>query len=407
MAEKYDIFTLPNGIRLVVWQIKSLVSYFGAIVSTGSRDESPERQGLAHFVEHTIFKGTGKRKAWQISSRMESIGGELNAYTSKDETAVYTNAPAGHAERAIELVADLIADSRFPAEELEKEKDVVIEEIHSYEDSPADSVFDEFEELIYEGSGLAHNILGTPESVKALTSADCRAFIDSFYTPGEMTLYYAGADDPQRVARLVERHFSCLHFPAAPRVRTTPPVREPFALQRDLGNHQANTIVGARTFGRLDPRRPALLLLNNYLGGPCMNSRLNRELRDRRGYVYTVESSVSMYEDTGSIFIYFGCDPDKVKKCIKLIHNELDRLVQSPLSEKALEAVKRQYCGQLTVTTDHRESRAMALAKSLMYFGDICDVEAMIDKVREVTPAQIREVAEMIAPCRCSSLTLT
>ncbi len=407
MAEKYDIFTLPNGIRLVVWQIKSLVSYFGAIVSTGSRDESPERQGLAHFVEHTIFKGTGKRKAWQISSRMESIGGELNAYTSKDETAVYTNAPAGHAERAIELVADLIADSRFPAEELEKEKDVVIEEIHSYEDSPADSVFDEFEELIYEGSGLEHNILGTPESVKALTSADCRAFIDSFYTPEEMTLYYAGADDPQRVARLVERHFSCLHFPAAPRVRTTPPVREPFALQRDLGNHQANTIVGARTFGRLDPRRPALLLLNNYLGGPCMNSRLNRELRDRRGYVYTVESSVSMYEDTGSIFIYFGCDPDKVKKCIKLIHNELDRLVQSPLSEKALEAVKRQYCGQLTVTTDHRESRAMALAKSLMYFGDICDVEAMIDKVREVTPAQIREVAEMIAPCRCSSLTLT
>lgn len=407
MAEKYDIFTLPNGIRLVVWQIKSLVSYFGAIVSTGSRDESPERQGLAHFVEHTIFKGTGKRKAWQISSRMESIGGELNAYTSKDETAVYTNAPAGHAERAIELVADLIADSRFPAEELEKEKDVVIEEIHSYEDSPADSVFDEFEELIYEGSGLAHNILGTPESVKALTSADCRAFIDSFYTPGEMTLYYAGADDPQRVARLVERHFSCLHFPAAPRVRTTPPVREPFALQRDLGNHQANTIVGARTFGRLDPRRPALLLLNNYLGGPCMNSRLNRELRDRRGYVYTVESSVSMYEDTGSIFIYFGCDPDKVKKCIKLIHNELDRLVQSPLSEKALEAVKRQYCGQLTVTIDHRESRAMALAKSLMYFGDICDVEAMIDKVREVTPAQIREVAEMIAPCRCSSLSLT
>ena len=407
MAEKYDIFTLPNGIRLVVWQIKSLVSYFGAIVSTGSRDESPERQGLAHFVGHTIFKGTGKRKAWQISSRMESIGGELNAYTSKDETAVYTNAPAGHAERAIELVADLIADSRFPAEELEKEKDVVIEEIHSYEDSPADSVFDEFEELIYEGSGLAHNILGTPESVKALTSADCRAFIDSFYTPGEMTLYYAGADDPQRVARLVERHFSCLHFPAAPRVRTTPPVREPFALQRDLGNHQANTIVGARTFGRLDPRRPALLLLNNYLGGPCMNSRLNRELRDRRGYVYTVESSVSMYEDTGSIFIYFGCDPDKVKKCIRLIHNELDRLVQSPLSEKALEAVKRQYCGQLTVTTDHRESRAMALAKSLMYFGDICDVEAMIDKVREVTPAQIREVAEMIAPCRCSSLSLT
>ncbi len=407
MAEKYDIFTLPNGIRLVVWQIKSLVSYFGAIVSTGSRDESPERQGLAHFVEHTIFKGTGKRKAWQISSRMESIGGELNAYTSKDETAVYTNAPAGHAERAIELVADLIADSRFPAEELEKEKDVVIEEIHSYEDSPADSVFDEFEELIYEGSGLAHNILGTPESVKALTSADCRAFIDSFYTPGEMTLYYAGADDPQRVARLVERHFSCLHFPAAPRVRTTPPVREPFALQRDLGNHQANTIVGARTFGRLDPRRPALLLLNNYLGGPCMNSRLNRELRDRRGYVYTVESSVSMYEDTGSIFIYFGCDPDKVKKCIRLIHNELDRLVQSPLSEKALEAVKRQYCGQLTVTIDHRESRAMALAKSLMYFGDICDVEAMIDKVREVTPAQIREVAEMIAPCRCSSLSLT
>ncbi len=397
---------MANGLRLMVCNANSLVTYFGAIVSAGSRDEHLDKQGLAHFVEHTIFKGTRRRKAWQISSRMESIGGELNAYTSKDETAIYTNAPAGHAERAIELVADLITESLFPEEELEKEKDVVIEEIHSYQDSPADSVFDEFEELIYEGSGLAHNILGSPESVKALTSADCRNFIDTFYTPSQMILYASGPESPRRIAALVEKHFSRLHFPETPRTRATPGSANRFSISRDRGNHQANTIVGARTFGRLDPRRPALLLLNNHLGGPCMNSRLNRELREKRGYVYTVESSVSLYADTGSVFIYFGCDPDKVRRCVRLIHNELDRLAQTTLTESALDAIKRQYCGQLTVATDQRESRVMALAKSLLYFGRICDFEEIISLIRDVTPAQMREVAEMIAPANCSSLTL-
>lgn len=407
MAEKYNIHILSNGLRLVVWHLPGLVNYFGAIVAAGSRDEAPDKQGLAHFVEHTIFKGTSSRKAWQISNRMECVGGELNAYTSKDETAIYTNAPAGHEERAIELVADLISDSLFPPQELEKEKDVVIEEIHSYEDSPADSVFDEFEELLYEGSGLAHNILGTPESVRNLTSADCRGFIDSFYTPADMTLYAAGPADPDLIVRLVEKYFLPLHFASTPKHRSAPPLRDPFHISRDLGNHQANTIVGATTFGRRDIRRPALLLLNNYLGGPCMNSRLNHELRDKRGYVYTVESSVSMYDDTGALFIYFGCDPANVDKCTRLVHRELDRLAQSPLSATALNAMKRQYCGQLTVTTDHRESRAMALAKSLMYFDRICDVESMIDLIMDVSAEQIREVAEIISPQRCSSLTLT
>ena len=401
------IATLSNGMRVAARRSDGHVSYIGVAIGAGSRDEIPSLYGLAHFVEHTIFKGTSRRRSWHISNRMESIGGELNAYTSKEETLIYTNAPAGYAERAVELLADIIANSQFPTHEIEREREVVIEEINSYLDSPADSIFDEFEERIFAGSALAHNILGSPESVRSLTGADCRQFLESNYTPGEMVAYIVDPGDPERNIRLMERYFGDLNRTTRRQPRIIPEPCRGFDETIDRQGHQAHTIIGFPLFGRDDPRRHAIFLLNNYLAGPCMNSRLNRELRDRRGYVYTVESSVSMYEDTGSIFIYFGCDPDKVKKCIRLIHNELDRLVQSPLSEKALEAVKRQYCGQLTVTIDHRESRAMALAKSLMYFGDICDVEAMIDKVREVTPAQIREVAEMIAPCRCSSLSLT
>ena len=199
-SNEYHITRFSSGLRLVVWPLQGRVSYIGAVINAGSRDEGDDRQGLAHFVEHTIFKGTGSRSSLEISSCMEEVGGELNAYTSKDETAIYTNAPAGHADRAISLIADLVSDSRFPEAELAKEREVVVEEINSYLDSPADSVFDEFDERIFEGCGLAHNILGTPESVRMLTGADCRDFIDTFYAPSNMTVYAAGPDDPERIA---------------------------------------------------------------------------------------------------------------------------------------------------------------------------------------------------------------
>ena len=407
MEKKYYTFSLSNGMRVVYWHRQgALVSYIGAVINAGSRDEDLSRQGLAHFVEHTIFKGTDKRRSWQISSRMESVGGELNAYTSKEETMIYTSAPSGYEERATELIADLVMSSRFPHEEIERERDVVIEEIYSYLDSPAESVFDEFEELAYEGSGLAHNILGTPESVKDLTGNFCREFLDMFYTPKNMVLYGSSSIDPLAFVKIAEKYFGKMDFSFRGHNRICPPPLSPFDLTREKGNHQANTIVGARTFGRKDPRRFALFLLNNYLGGPNMNSRLNRELREKRGYVYTVDSSVSLMSDTGLMVVYFGCDKKNIDKCKKIIRNEIDRLCQNKISPSAFEKIKKQYCGQLLLTSDHIENRSMALAKSLMYFDVIHDISTTAERIMEVTPEELMDVAQLLAPDKCGSLTL-
>lgn len=407
LKQPYIVFTLSNGLRMVCWHREGMVSYIGLTVNAGSRDEDPECQGLAHFVEHTIFKGTDNRKSWQISSRMETVGGELNAYTSKEETMVYTNAPAGYEERAMELLADIVKSSRFPKEEIDREREVIVEEIYSYLDSPSDSVFDEFEELAYKGSRLAHNILGTPESVRALKGEDCRHFLDKFYTPSNMVVYCCSPQKPDALVKLAERYFGSMSFVKSPHDRILPPRMETFDVLKNKGNHQANTIVGARTFGRKDPRRFALFLLNNYLGGPCMNSKLNRELREKKGYVYAVDSSVSLMSDTGLMMIYFGSDPSTVGKCRKIINRELDRLCQWTLSEKALENIKRQYCGQLRVGSDHIESRAMSLGKSLMYFDKVHDISTTTDRIMQVSADELREVAELISPQNCGILTLS
>ena len=222
MNQAYSIFTLPNSLRMVCRHTSGLVSYIGVAVNAGSRDEDSSHHGLAHFVEHTIFKGTARRRSWQIASRMEEVGGEINAYTSKEETMVYTNAPAGFEERAIELLADLVGGSCFPKDEIDREREVVTEEINSYLDSPSDSVYDEFEELAYAGSGLAHNILGSRDSVASLTGDDCRGFLDMYYTPANMVVYCCSPLDPQRLYRQVEKHFGSLHFPAPTHTRVRP-----------------------------------------------------------------------------------------------------------------------------------------------------------------------------------------
>lgn len=404
--KEYIIHTLSNGMRIALKHTDSLVSYIGVAINAGSRDEDPENQGLAHFVEHTVFKGTTSRRSWHISNRMESIGGELNAYTSKEETVLYTNAPAGHAERAIELLADIIARSVFPTKELDMERDVVIEEINSYLDSPADSIFDEFEELIYAGSSLAHNILGTPESVRRLDSKDCRGFLDKWYTPQNMTAYIADPGDPKRLFALMEKYFGTLSFPETPHHRVTPPPATGFDEERDRNGHQAHTIVGFRVGGRTNPERYALSLLNNYLGGPCMNSRLNHELREKRGLVYTVDSAIGLLSDTGLMQIYFGCDRKGVKKCLDIIHREIDRLAGETLSQRAFENIRNQYCGQLTVGSDNRENMAMSMGKSLLYYNEIHDVSYVTEQIRCVTPENLRTVAEHLASAPLCRLTI-
>lgn len=402
-----NLFELSNGLRVVCRRRQGPVSYIGVVVNAGSRDEDPSREGLAHFVEHTIFKGTDKRRAWQISSRMETVGGELNAYTSKEETMVYTNAPSGNEERALELLADLVTSSRFPAPEIEKEREVIIEEIYSYLDSPSDRVFDEYEELAYKDSGLAHNILGVPESVKEIRSEDCRRFLDSFYLTSNMVMYCVTPLPGEQMLRKVERYFGQIPSEEVVHHRITPPPMAPFDERRDQGTHQANTIMGARTFGRGDERRFALFLLNNYLGGPCLNSRLNRELREKRGYVYTVESNVGLLSDTGLLMIYFGCDPKNVARCRNLIFREVEQLCASEITAKTFEVIKRQYCGQLISSSDHIENMAMSLGKSVLYYNRIQDIGTTIEKIRGVTAREMREVAELVFTPGLSTLTLT
>lgn len=402
----YHISTLANGLRVVATRLSGEVSYIGVAIGAGSRNEDKSHEGLAHFVEHTIFKGTGRRKSWHISCRMEQVGGELNAYTTKEETMIYTNAPAGHAARALELISDLVKNASFPLPEIEKEREVIIEEIHSYQDSPSESVYDEFEELLYKGSPLAHNIIGSPESVRALTPADASSFIETNYTPDNMVVYCCDPGDPDKNLRLVEKYFGDLHFPSRKTEKLQVPPYEIFDEIRDQDNHQANTIVGTRLFSRNDPRRHALFLLNNWLGGPCMNSRLNMELRERRGLVYTVESNVSLLSDTGSLLIYFGTDPKSVDKCVNIIKRELEAVSSTTMSARKFNAIRDQYLGQLIVGSDQRESRCMALAKSVLYFNEIHDMRKAAEKIREVTADEFRDMAQLIISNGLSRLTL-
>lgn len=400
------ILTLSNGLRVALRHHDGNVTYTGVLVDAGTRDEPKDHPGLAHFVEHTIFKGTEKRSSWLISNRMESIGGELNAYTYKEGTSVYCISPAGYEERGVELIADLVAHASFPEKELDKERDVIIEEINSYLDNPSESVFDQFEEHLYAGSTLANNILGTPESVRHITGADCRAFISRYYNPANTVGFIASPVDPEKLRRLLEKHWGRISRAPERPLRTAPPALRPFDIVKDENGHQAHTIIGARMFARTDPRRFPLMLLNNYLGGPCMNSRLNQQLRERRGLVYTVDSFVNLLSDTGSMCIYFGTDRRSTSRCLRLIKNELDALAQSPLPQRTLQKIKEQYCGQLLVSSDNRESMAMSLGKNLLFYNSETDVAALASRLREVTAEEIRQTAELLAPSLCSRLTL-
>lgn len=403
----YEIVTLSNGLRCV-FRSKPGVTYCGVAVGAGTRNEVPGQEGLAHFVEHTIFKGTEKRRSSHISSRMESIGGELNAYTTKEETMVYTVAPPGYLERALELLADLVANCTFPAAEIEREKEVVIDEINSYLDTPSEAIFDEYEDLMYAGSGLGHNILGTPQSVKALSGADCRRFVESHYTPANMVLYCVSDVPARKAFKLMEKHFAPIHRASAPlsAAPATPPLPAPFDLTRDLGLHQSHTLMGARVFGRRDERRYALFLLNNYLGGPAMNSVLNRELRDKRGYVYTVDSMVGLLSDCGLFEVYFGCDREHIKPCKRIIRSELMKLAETPMKPRVFDAAVRQYIGQLQVSASYAESQAMNLGKSLLYYGKVLDIATTRKALTALTPRSVSDIAALICANGLSSLTL-
>ena len=401
-----QLFTLSCGLRAVVRKAECAVEICGLAIDAGSRDEPSPHAGLAHFVEHTLFKGTLRRRARHINSRMEAVGGELNAYTTKEETMLYSLFPAGHLDRAVELIADLVANSQFPAAELDREREVVYDEICSYLDTPSEGIFDDYEELAFAGSPLAHNILGTRESVATLDSAVCRSFIDTFYTPARMVFFYSGPLPADKVERVAERHLGALRHPAPASLRTPPPPVEPFNEVRPIGLHQSHTVVGARLPGIDCENRVAVDLLTNILGGPGMNSLLNVDLRERRGLVYSIDASTSFLSDAGLFTIYFGCDHADRQRCLRLVNATLRGLAERPLSGRRLDAVRRQYLGQLTVGSVSLENSALSMARSVLRRGIVTTRAEIERRLAEITPESLREAAGMLAPDRCSVLTL-
>lgn len=399
--------TLDNGLRVVHRSVPGNVECCGVAVNAGSRDETPGQYGLAHFVEHTIFKGTTRRRSHHIINRMETVGGELNAYTTKEETLVYALFPKGNLTRAAELIADLVTASVFPDEELDKEREVVADEINSYLDTPSEAVYDDFEDLIFAGSQLGHNILGTTATLDNFDSAACRSYLTRHYTASAMVFFYAGSTPAAEVFRTVGRYYNAVS-PAQPAphiVRTAPVPVIPFDEHRQVDTHQSHVIIGSPIGSMYSPDRHAMALVNNILGGPGMNSRLNVSLRERRGLVYSVDSSTSLFTDCGLLTIYFGCDVDDLKQCRRLVMSELDRMATDRMSPRQLESAKRQYLGQLVIASANIEQLAISTGRATLYHGRAALPAEIRDRFMSITPDNILDAAARIAPAHCSALT--
>lgn len=403
--QNITLHKLTNGLRMVHVQRNSPVAWCGLAVNAGSRDEQLGQYGLAHFVEHTIFKGTRRRSSTRINNRMEQVGGELNAYTTKESTMLYCIFPSEHLERAVELIADLVENSIFPEHELATELDVVLEEVASYRDSPSEAVYDDFEDMLLAGSQLGHNILGNEDHLRNLNGGDCLDYLKRLYVPGNMVFFSVGSTPANRVFRLAEKHMGMMSHSKRGIERIAPAVIEPQRKVVDLGLHQSHTIVGARVPGMYDNQRFAFALLNNILGGPGMNSLLNVSLREKRGLVYTVESSLVTFTDCGMIQIYLGCEHEKLKKSIRLIANTIDSLAQNTMDARKLDAYKRQYCGQMLVASDSAEVTAMAAGRGLLYYNDVSSLQENIDCIQSVNPEQLQQAAQQLTLDHCSILT--
>ena len=443
---KYNTYTLDNGLRIIHLPSDSQVVYCGYQINAGTRNEEPGEEGLAHFCEHVTFKGTERRKAWHILNCLESVGGDLNAYTNKEGTVYYSAILKEHIARAVDLLSDIVFHSVYPQAEIDKEVEVICDEIESYNDSPAELIYDEFENILFKGSPLGHNILGTAEQVRAFKTEDALRFTRKLYRPDNAIFFAYGDIDFKKLVKLIQkalgecpkgRELACsadcksAETPTEERIAEETPTDERIAEKTPTGEtpteemeagdanhkvqsskfnvqskvagqtivmqkntHQAHVMIGTRAYDVNDDRRMPLYLLNNMLGGPGMNAKLNLALREHNGLVYTVESTMVAYGDTGTWSIYFGCDEHDVKRCLRLVRKELDKFMQKPLSDAQLKAAKKQIKGQIGVACDNRENFALDFGKSFLHYGWEKNVDRLYEQVDEITAAQIQAVAQ-------------
>jgi predicted Zn-dependent peptidase len=389
-------FVLKNGIRIIHQEANSPVSHFGVLINTGSRDEEADEQGIAHFIEHVIFKGTKTRKAFHILNRIEDVGGELNAYTTKEETAVYATFLSEYYHRSVELISDLLINSTFPAKELEREKEVVIEEINSYKDSPSELIFDEFEEILFDGHPIARNILGTPELIKTFSKRSILKFMDENYHTDQMVLSSVGNIPMSKFVRLCEKYFG--HIPEKIRSKKRSDdyhyLPEKRVLQKDT--FQAHCIIGNLAPSIFSPQRMQMVLLNNILGGPSMNSRLNMALRERNGMAYNVESGYTGYFDTGEFSVYFGTDKENLDQALWLVNKEFRTMKEKLMGIVQLSRAKKQLIGQLAISTENREDLMLSIGKSFLFFNRVDSLETIFKKIEQIESRDILEIANEI-----------
>ena len=390
----------PNGLLFVHTQIASPVSYCGFTINVGTRDEPSNKAGIAHFVEHLLFKGTAKRKAYHILNRMENVGGELNAFTTKEETVIYSVFMNEHLARAVELLADLVFNSIIPENEFIKEREVILDEIRSYQDSPSEQIFDDFESMVFNNHPLGHPILGTEDSLQTISPSDCRTFIKSRYFFDKMAFFYWGKTSFHSVLktfnRLVLKGDMSGGLPASTLHRVPPHSYVPGNEKKEMETYQSHIIIGTPAYAMFDQKRRAFLLLNNYLGGPCMNSLLNVSLREKRGLVYSVDSSAAAFTDTGLFSVYFGADPKDMNRCISLVHKELKRLCATKISTLKLHAIKRQMMGQIHVAADNHENLALSIAKSFLHRGEFEGLKERCRNIEQITAGELLDVANEI-----------
>lgn len=404
--EEFTTYTLPNGIRGIHRQVKgAAVAHCALIVGAGTRDEAAHEFGLAHLTEHALFKGTEKRKAWQVNCRLENLGGELNAFTTKEDTTVHATVLKGDFGKAVELIADVVFRSTFPDRELEREKEVIIDEINTYKDAPAELIYDTFEDLVFEGSELGHNILGRKASLMRYTGDSVRQFVRRTYTTDQMVFSSIGSFSAKTAEAYARRYLA--DFTASSRSdarRATLPLQTPFDRTIMRHTHQTHCILGARAYDLQDEKRLPLSLLINRLGGPCANSILNVEVREKHGLTYNIEANYTPYSDAGVVAIYFSSDHHHTDDCLELIHKELQQLQTTPFTARQLAMAKRQFIAQMAISCENKENYILGAGKAILSHGEMDTMEEAYRKIQALTAFQLQEVAEEVF-CNLSKLT--
>lgn len=408
MTPEYQIETLANGLRIIHRTVQSPVMYCGFMVDCGTRDEfdpsdnTMPLRGMAHFVEHILFKGTSNHSSQYINKCMESVGGELNAFTTKEETTFYAIGQTKDFGRACQLLCDMILNATAPEKELLKEQEVVIEEIMSYRDTPSELIYDEFENELFAGHPLGHNILGDEESVRSFHNEECIRFIREHYVPSRMVFFHQGQTPFALVVKALLKYYQPSASGNTTEVNTSLPTFKPSSSipqslhTTRLDRGQCHIIVGTRSFPIGDERAATLALINNVLAGPGMSSRLVQELRERRGLVYAIEGSVTPYTDTGYWCTYFGCEHDDADRCLRLIHHQMERFCNDGLSDSQLRAAQRQLCGSICIAAENIENRAIAMAKNLLRQDRVESIQETCQRVNNVTRQQVLDVAQML-----------